>query len=278
MGKRLTDTELHDRAWYMTLSCRLKCAVRYLFDKCDNIGVWEPNYILAATYVGESFTEDEILAIDGGKQFERLANGKIFLPDFCDFQYGTLTTECRPHRPVIAKLKKTGLYDRVLIGYHKGTNTPEEKEQEKDPEKEPEKEKDAPSEINPIPVVVEMKTIWLELKPNYPVDRNSTDDEQALFTIGDFIAQQLHLGWLPKSAEQRQQVLIRWRALANWILSDDFYRSWALITLSTSKTMKTIWQKSNDNGTIAKNNLGKIRGRKPDPAPGTDKFAGFNTR
>jgi hypothetical protein len=55
----------------MALSCRLKCAVRYLFDKCDSAGVWTPNYKLAETYVGEPFTEIEILEVDDGDQFEK---------------------------------------------------------------------------------------------------------------------------------------------------------------------------------------------------------------
>jgi hypothetical protein len=70
VAKRFFDTELDDKEWFMTLSCRLKCAVQYLFRKCDATGVWEPNYILATAYVGEGgFTEQEILSIDGGRQF-----------------------------------------------------------------------------------------------------------------------------------------------------------------------------------------------------------------
>lgn len=143
MPKRFTDSELDDKEWFMTLSCRLKCAVQYLFRKCDATGVWEPNYILATAYVGEGgFTEQEILSIDGGKQFEKLPNGKIYLPGFCDFQYGVLTETCRPHRPIIQKLKKHGLYERVLIEYQKGTNTLEEKEKDKDKEQEKEQEQE----------------------------------------------------------------------------------------------------------------------------------------
>jgi len=133
MAKRFVDTELDDKPWFNQLSCRLKCAVQYVFRKCDNAGIWEPNYVIAAAYVGEGgFREDELLAIDNGQQFERLANGKIFVVGFCDFQYGTLSEDCKPHRAVIQKLKKYGLYERVLKGYGKGLETLQEKDKEKD--------------------------------------------------------------------------------------------------------------------------------------------------
>ncbi|MFT3704681.1 MAG: hypothetical protein QM802_20115 [Agriterribacter sp.] len=138
--KRFTDTDIWDKTWFMRLSCRLKCVVRHMFDKCDNVGIWEPNYIIASTYVGEDFSEADVLGINEGKQFELLENGKIFIKDFCDFQYGELTETCKPHLPIIKKLKKLGLYERVSKGYIKGMHTLEEKEKEKDIEKEKEKE------------------------------------------------------------------------------------------------------------------------------------------
>jgi hypothetical protein len=152
VAKRFTDTELYDKPWFMALSCRLKCAVEYLFKKCDNTGVWEPNYIIASAYIGEGgFTEQELLAIDGGEQFEKLPSGKIFVVGFCDFQYGELTENCKPHRSIIQKLKKTGLFERVSKGYTKGTSTLQEKDKEKEKEKEEEKEQDFGKSENLLP-------------------------------------------------------------------------------------------------------------------------------
>ena len=138
----MTETEIWDKIWFMELSCKLKCVVRFLFDKCDSVGVWEPNYIIASAYIGETLTEKEILSIDNGKQFELLENGKIFIPGFCDFQYGELTENCKPHLSVIKKLKKLNLYERVYKGYTKGFQTLEEKDKEKDKDKDKEKEKE----------------------------------------------------------------------------------------------------------------------------------------
>lgn len=119
----------------MELTCKQKCLVRYLFERCDNIGIWEPNFIIASVHIGEKVTAQEIEEIDGGRQFEFLDNGKVFIKDFCDFQYGELTENCKPHLPIISKLKKLGLFERVSKGYSKGIHTLEEKEQEKDKKK-----------------------------------------------------------------------------------------------------------------------------------------------
>ena len=85
MAKRFFDTELDDKQWFMELSCRLKCAVQHIFRKCDHAGIWEPNYALAAAYVGEGgFTELELLGIDGGQQSRKTVartQRALFLPE-----------------------------------------------------------------------------------------------------------------------------------------------------------------------------------------------------
>jgi hypothetical protein len=232
VAKRFTDTELYDKPWFMVLSCRLKCAVEYLFKKCDATGVWEPNYILAATYVGDGgFTEQELFSIDGGKQFEKLPNGKIFLPGFCDFQYGVLTESCRPHRPIIQKLKKHGLYERVLIGYQKGTNTLEEKDKDKD--KEQEKEKDFGKSENllmpdppPIGIVPDMLTIFMINNSEYPSDQDV--DFPSLREIASKIVKWLKLPGditIPKNTNAIQR---RWGELVSHTQAHAHFRTYSI--------------------------------------------------
>jgi hypothetical protein len=132
MAKRFIDTNIWDKAWYMSLSCKSKCIARYLFERCDNAGIWEPNYMIASVHIGENICEEDILSIDSGKQFELLENGKIFIKDFCDFQYGELSENCKPHIPIIKRLQKHGLFERVCKGYSKGFQTLEEKDKEKE--------------------------------------------------------------------------------------------------------------------------------------------------
>ena len=140
MAKRFTDTEIWEKEWYMLLSPKHKCLVRFIYDRCDAVGVWAPNWIMATMFIGEKVGMEDLAQIDEGNQFEVLENGKVFIPDFCAFQYGELKPSCKPHVKYIRDLKKHKLFERVSKGYSKGINTLEEKE--KDKEKEKEKEKD----------------------------------------------------------------------------------------------------------------------------------------
>jgi hypothetical protein len=136
MSKRFVDTELWQKEWYQDLSLKEKILVKYIFENCDCAGVWNGNFRMASFIIGESVTVDDLRSINQKKkQFDILGNGIIFVPDFIKFQYGTLSENCKPHKPVIEKLKKYGLYERVWKGYSKGIETLEEKEQEQDKEK-----------------------------------------------------------------------------------------------------------------------------------------------
>lgn len=149
----------------MDLKPRLKVLTQLIFLKCDAVGVWDPNWKLASFYVGEKVTAEDLQQIDQGRQFEVLEDGKVFIPDFCKFQYGELRSTNKPHLKYISMLKEHGLLDRVKqhrdnpaqpddtsknsneslknIAKNKGVpkgyayplDTPEEKEKEKEEEK-----------------------------------------------------------------------------------------------------------------------------------------------
>lgn len=184
MPKRFTDTKLGREPWFRKLSCKLKCAVRFLFDECDNAGVWVIDMESMSFFVGEDIELQDFLSkINiGKKRLEMFGPDKIFIPGFIHFQYGELTENCKPHRPIISLLKKYGLYERVLKGYDKGIETLEEKE--KDKEKEKEEDKDTGEFYNPTPentfpdtglgstaVVPEMARIFQEANPDYLKDQ-----------------------------------------------------------------------------------------------------------
>ena len=139
MSKRFVDTDLWQKSWFQDLTLKEKVLVKYIFENCDCAGVWNANYRLASFIIGETLTSADIDNINKKKfQFETLPSGDIFIPDFIKFQYGTLSENCKPHKPVIEKLKKHNLYERVLKGFGNPLDTLEEKEKEK--EKEEEKE------------------------------------------------------------------------------------------------------------------------------------------
>ena len=139
MAKRFIDTELWQKEWFQDLSIENKLLLKYIFENCDCAGVWNSNYRLASFILGVQVNQDDIKKINEKKQqFDILSNGDIFVIDFIKFQYGTLSENCKPHKPVIEKLKKYGLFERVSKGFPKGFQTLEEKEQEQYKEKDKE--------------------------------------------------------------------------------------------------------------------------------------------
>lgn len=132
MSKRFVDTDLWQKEWFQDLSLKEKILVKYIFENCDCAGVWNGNYKMASFIIGEPITMENLININNKKeQFSFLENGNVFVLDFINFQYGTLSENCKPHKPIIEKLKKYGLYERVLKGYSKGIETLEEKEKKK---------------------------------------------------------------------------------------------------------------------------------------------------
>ena len=163
MAKRFIDTELWQKEWFQDLSIENKLLLKFIFENCDCAGVWNSNYRLASFILGVPVNQDDIKKINEKKeQFEILSNGDIFVIDFIKFQYGTLSENCKPHKPVIEKLKKYNLFERVLKGYRKGFETLEEKEQEQYKE-------------------------WLNMLPtvDVQVNYNTNTDPLELITIND---------------------------------------------------------------------------------------------
>lgn len=141
MAKRFVDTDLWQKSWYQELSIKEKILVKFIFEQCDCAGVWDINFRLASFIIGETVSIKDIESINKkNRLFEVFDNDKIFVIDFIKFQYGTLSENCKPHKPIIEKLKKYNLLERVLKGYSKGIETLEEKEKEQYKEKEKEKE------------------------------------------------------------------------------------------------------------------------------------------
>jgi hypothetical protein len=142
MAKRFVDTEIWNKSWYQELTLKEKLLVKYIFENCDCAGVWDINFRLASFIIGESITKEDVEEINKkNRLFDTFNDDKIFVIDFIKFQYGTLSENCKPHKPIIEKLKKYNLFERVSKGYSKGIETLEEKEKEKEKEIEQEKER-----------------------------------------------------------------------------------------------------------------------------------------
>ena len=179
MPKRFADTELWSKEWFMNLAPAEKCAFQYIAAKCDNVGVWSPNYRLAEFVIGSEIAWLE-LPEKINSNVVILDSGKWWLTDFCRFQYGDLTPDCRPHKSYIELLKKHGLWDaflkgidRVSVPLAKGTR--KGKELDKDKEKEQEKEKKLDPNFNYLPLASLLLTLHRELDPGFWKNKRDED-------------------------------------------------------------------------------------------------------
>ena len=134
--KRFTDIEIWDKEWYMDLTPTLKCLMKYIFDKCDASGCWKPNWKLASIHINDTVDLNDLKKLPQD-QYEVLENGKIFIPDFINFQYGKLSKNSPAHNCVFIALEKNNLQNRAFnrVGY-----SLQDKDKDKDKEIEKDKE------------------------------------------------------------------------------------------------------------------------------------------
>jgi hypothetical protein len=104
MAKRFVDTSLFDKAWFRKLPPKIKCLWEYVRLKCDQVGVLDVDLDLVSFQVGEEITIDDFYFLKDHIVF--LSETKILVKDFIHFQYGTLSENCNPHKPIIALAKK----------------------------------------------------------------------------------------------------------------------------------------------------------------------------
>lgn len=212
----------------MALSPKHKCLIKYIFDKCDVSGVWSPNWTLASAHIGEPVTIDDVAPF--GSQVEFVGR-KIFIIDFIQFQYGTLSEKCKPHVKIIALLKKYGLYERVLKGYLYPIETLQEKEEDKEEEAEKETEQEqegGAGEGQGKFLVPQMVEIFSAAIPTYPAEKYR--DGAALLSIAAFLCQRGNLRGAPE--HNATAVLEAWEQLSLVIADDKFYCQKSLSTIS----------------------------------------------
>lgn len=139
--KRFTESRKWDNPWYRQLAPRLKLLWLWLCDSCDPAGVLKPDWGLASFQIGEVVSAADLGEFEG--KAKALPGGKLLLVPFIAFQYGKLSPDCKPHRPIFASLQKHNIslqelegYQEFPIEYPKGINTLQDKDKEKDKEKE----------------------------------------------------------------------------------------------------------------------------------------------
>lgn len=138
MSKRFTDTDIWKKPWFRALRPQEKIAWKYITDQCDNVGVWEADTELADFMIGEPIDWQGFRERCNGN-IEILPNGKWWLVDFVDFQYGNLRGDVndKARQSYVRLLDKHG-----LLGVYKGHTRGLEAHKDKDKDKDKEKEKD----------------------------------------------------------------------------------------------------------------------------------------
>lgn len=123
MGKRLTDTEIWDQDWFVELPSKYKLLWFYMKDRCDQVGIWRPNKVLAQRIIGEPINMEEFLKfINTDKERIRvLPSGRWFLKSFFIFQYGeTFSPKSTIHKGAIRALVSNGIHPSEILSGHLG--------------------------------------------------------------------------------------------------------------------------------------------------------------
>lgn len=140
MAKRFLETTLWTQnKWFRKLIPFNKLFWIYLLTNCDNVGVWEVDIELASFVIGEKYENDVIKVFTDRVLI--MPNAKIWIKDFCDFQYGLLdehNTNNKPHQSYVKLLKK----HRLWKDYTRSIQWDKEKDKDKDKKKDKDKDKD----------------------------------------------------------------------------------------------------------------------------------------
>lgn len=112
----------------------------YLLCECDHAGIWVVELDVAQMRLGMKLDPDKVLDKMGGAVIP-IDGGKWYLPDFVEFQYGTLNPANRVHASVLERLAKCGI-DPDNRPEIKPLASPLQGAKDKDKDKEKEKDKD----------------------------------------------------------------------------------------------------------------------------------------
>lgn len=106
---RFTDCDIWESNWFGNLSLPHKLFWRFLCDRCDNVGVWDPNPRLVSIFMGEEIDLGSALSALA-PEVVRLPSGKWHLVNFVSFQNpGGVGELSAPHKQIRRLLESHGL-------------------------------------------------------------------------------------------------------------------------------------------------------------------------
>lgn len=128
--KRFTETGKWVDPWFRKLSPKLKLLWGYICDTCDAAGVFELDSEMASLQIGETIADSDLSGLE--TRLRKLPSGRMMIVNFIPFQYGELSTECRPHKVVFDALRKHNLQYPTRYPIEAVSDTAQEKEKDKD--------------------------------------------------------------------------------------------------------------------------------------------------
>ena len=140
MAKRFIDTDLFRKPFMRSLDAPYKALWIYLLCECDHAGIWVVELDVAQMRLGMKLDPEKVLDKMGGAVIP-IDGGKWYLPDFVEFQYGTLNPANRVHASVIDRLSKCGI-DTDQRPEIKPLASPLQGAKDKEKDKEKDKDKD----------------------------------------------------------------------------------------------------------------------------------------
>lgn len=166
MTKRICDTDIWHKDWFLNLEDKQKLLTKFIYDQCDCSGIYEISWRMLKIFFTEEITKEDFLKI---KQVKFLNDNTIFVEDFATFQCSIdsiegLNPNNNAHKGIIKRLKKYGLY----LGASEPLVSPSLGAQDKEKEKE--------KEINTTnrfikPSIEEVRNYCLERKNNVKAEQ-----------------------------------------------------------------------------------------------------------
>jgi hypothetical protein len=116
MSKRFTETSKWADPWFRALPPLAKVFFMYAVDNCDPAGVWMEDYGLASFCIGAEVNHEKASAwLSGRVAF--FGEDKMLILGFVRFQYGTISLDCKMHKPVFSSLSRHGLSFSNITGF-----------------------------------------------------------------------------------------------------------------------------------------------------------------
>lgn len=132
MTRRMTDTNIWQKDWYLDLSLKKKLLVKFLYDNCDCAGVYEISYRTLKNCFNEEITQKDF---EGIKQITFISENKIFIEDFIQFQYGININDLNPNKNNVHKGIYKSLEKNNLLTLAQGLGNPCPRVLDKDKDK-----------------------------------------------------------------------------------------------------------------------------------------------